>query len=92
MDGSAPLPSSTSRLLSSSSSARDDRPPSEEDKRFTEERRRVRETGLRFLYLLYIYHVQWKKLRETAREGNRADETEGAKTDIEVEPFVTLAS
>lgn len=58
-------------LLSRSSTAGDDRLQREEDERFTEERRRVRETGLRFLYLPFIYYVQWKKLGERGKQRGR---------------------
>lgn len=44
-----------------------------EDKCFTEERHQVKETGLTFLYLLFIYYVQSKKLGERGkqRQGDR---------------------
>lgn len=47
---------------------RDDRLQREEDKRFTEERQQVKETGLTFLYFLFIYYVQSKKLGEGGKQ------------------------
>lgn len=58
-------------LLSRSSAARDDRLQREEDECFTAERQRVRETGLRFLCLPFIYYVQWKKLGARGKQRER---------------------
>lgn len=58
-------------LLPRSSAARDDRLQREEDECFTAERRWVRETGLRFLCLPFIYYVPWKKLGVRGKQRER---------------------
>lgn len=68
-DGSAPLPPEPLPVIEILT-ARDDRLQKQEDKRFTEERRRVRETGLSFfassLYLLC-------SVEETRKDGKSKD-------------------
>lgn len=77
-DGSTPLPPEPLPVIEILT-ARDDRLQKQEDKRFTAERRRVTETGLRFLHLLFIYYAQWKKLgerervKQRGRDGKRKD-------------------